>query len=58
MQYCAVKPPGLQNSTKCSKTKGATFTPASSTSSIFMPDEDTKSGGDDEHRMENGWITL
>ena len=33
----------LQNSTQCSKTKGATFTPSSSTSSIFMPDEDTKS---------------
>ncbi|CAH3139301.1 unnamed protein product [Porites lobata] len=43
MQYCAVKPPGLQNSTQCSKTKGATFTPSSSTSSIFMPDEDTNS---------------
>ncbi|CAH3111628.1 unnamed protein product [Porites lobata] len=43
MQYCAVKPPGLQSSTQCSKTKGATITPSSSTSSIFMPDEDTKS---------------
>lgn len=33
----------LQNSTQCSKTKGATFRPSSFTSSIFMPDEDTKS---------------
>ncbi|CAH3167454.1 unnamed protein product, partial [Porites evermanni] len=33
----------LQNSTQCSKTKGSTFTPSSSTSSIFMPDEDTRS---------------
>ena len=33
----------LQNSTQCSKTKGATLPLSSSTSSIFMPDEDTKS---------------
>ena len=39
----SVKPPGLQKSIQCSKTKGATFIPSSSTSSIFMPDEDTKS---------------
>ena len=39
----SVKPPFLQNSAQCSKTKGATFRPSSFTSSIFMPDEDTKS---------------